>query len=90
MFKVNLEPSSFLRTVTDVWNGCFPRESSVKGSGHTVKTNHLSTFVSDRGKGRQRQAILGEHPSSFRHDGYGKSLQAAEGGVPGTPSFLAL
>ncbi|XP_027477130.1 heterogeneous nuclear ribonucleoprotein L-like isoform X1 [Zalophus californianus] len=25
----------------------------------------------DRGKGRQRQAILGEHPSSFRHDGYG-------------------
>uniref|UniRef100_A0A8C6W8S2 Heterogeneous nuclear ribonucleoprotein L-like n=1 Tax=Nannospalax galili TaxID=1026970 RepID=A0A8C6W8S2_NANGA len=25
----------------------------------------------DRGKGRQRQAILGDHPSSFRHDGYG-------------------
>ncbi|XP_052557635.1 heterogeneous nuclear ribonucleoprotein L-like isoform X2 [Tympanuchus pallidicinctus] len=25
----------------------------------------------DRGKGRQRQAILGEHPSSFRHDSYG-------------------
>ncbi|XP_053099323.1 heterogeneous nuclear ribonucleoprotein L-like isoform X2 [Hemicordylus capensis] len=25
----------------------------------------------ERGKGRQRQAILGEHPFSFRHDGYG-------------------
>ncbi|XP_028743780.1 heterogeneous nuclear ribonucleoprotein L-like [Peromyscus leucopus] len=25
----------------------------------------------DRGKGLQRQAILGDHPSSFRHDGYG-------------------
>ncbi|XP_040206714.1 heterogeneous nuclear ribonucleoprotein L-like [Rana temporaria] len=25
----------------------------------------------DRGKGRQRQAILGDHPSSYRYDGYG-------------------
>ncbi|KAI4813331.1 hypothetical protein KUCAC02_024663 [Chaenocephalus aceratus] len=26
----------------------------------------------DRGKGRQRQAILGEHPSSYSDNGYGK------------------
>lgn len=25
----------------------------------------------DQGKGRQRQAILGDHPSSYRYDGYG-------------------
>ncbi|XP_066451964.1 heterogeneous nuclear ribonucleoprotein L-like isoform X2 [Eleutherodactylus coqui] len=25
----------------------------------------------DRGNGRQRQAILGDHPSSYRYDGYG-------------------
>lgn len=35
--------------------------------------------MSDRGKGRQRQAILGDHPSSFRHDGYGKSVKQKEG-----------
>ena len=29
--------------------------------------------VSDRGKGRQRQAILGEHPSSYSDNGYGKT-----------------
>uniref|UniRef100_A0A2K6LM18 Heteroous nuclear ribonucleoprotein L like n=1 Tax=Rhinopithecus bieti TaxID=61621 RepID=A0A2K6LM18_RHIBE len=33
------------------------------------KRNGIQAMV--RGKGRQRQAILGEHPSSFRHDGYG-------------------
>uniref|UniRef100_A0A3Q3BXL6 Heteroous nuclear ribonucleoprotein L like n=1 Tax=Haplochromis burtoni TaxID=8153 RepID=A0A3Q3BXL6_HAPBU len=27
----------------------------------------------DRGKGRQRQAILGEHPSSYSDNGYGKA-----------------
>lgn len=34
----------------------------------------MLSYSLDRGKGRQRQAILGEHPSSFRHDGYGKFL----------------
>lgn len=29
--------------------------------------------VSDRGKGRQRQAILGEHPSSFSDNDYGET-----------------
>ena len=29
--------------------------------------------VSDRGKGRKRQAILGEHPSSYNDKGYGKT-----------------
>uniref|UniRef100_A0A671K7H9 Heterogeneous nuclear ribonucleoprotein L RRM domain-containing protein n=1 Tax=Sinocyclocheilus anshuiensis TaxID=1608454 RepID=A0A671K7H9_9TELE len=28
----------------------------------------------ERGKGRQRQAILGEHPSSYSDNGYGQSL----------------
>ncbi|XP_075452522.1 heterogeneous nuclear ribonucleoprotein L-like isoform X2 [Ascaphus truei] len=27
----------------------------------------------DRGQGRQRQAILGDHPSSYRYDGYGSN-----------------
>lgn len=31
----------------------------------------LCLFVSERGKGR-RQAILGEHPSSYTDNGYGK------------------
>lgn len=28
---------------------------------------------SDRGKGRQRQAILGEYPSSYSDNGYGET-----------------
>ncbi|ROI15608.1 Heterogeneous nuclear ribonucleoprotein L-like [Anabarilius grahami] len=31
----------------------------------------LNVFVVERGKGRQRQAILGEHPSSYSDNGYG-------------------
>ena len=30
--------------------------------------------VAERGKGRQRQAILGEHPSSYNDNGYGQCL----------------
>lgn len=33
----------------------------------------LNVFVVERGKGRQRQAILGEHPSSYSDNGYGQS-----------------
>ncbi|XP_017715900.1 PREDICTED: heterogeneous nuclear ribonucleoprotein L-like [Rhinopithecus bieti] len=42
-----------------------------KRNGIQAMVEYPLFFVSDRGKGRQRQAILGEHPSSFRHDGYG-------------------
>ena len=42
-----------------------------------IATLHLpytvySVCVAERGKGRQRQAILGEHPSSYSDNGYGQ------------------
>lgn len=72
--KLTRSHISFMKYM-DVLNGCFPCENSVKYLDQNC-LNLVSTFVSDRGKGRQRQAILGDHPSSFRHDGYGKFVKA--------------
>ncbi|KAM4772777.1 heterogeneous nuclear ribonucleoprotein L-like [Rhinophrynus dorsalis] len=33
--------------------------------------DYSKPYLSRRDKGRQRQAILGDHPSSYRYDGYG-------------------
>lgn len=45
--------------------------------------------LSDRGKGRQRQAILGEHPSSFSENGYGKTLSDLRGETWHSPPYTA-
>ncbi|CAB1312797.1 unnamed protein product, partial [Coregonus sp. 'balchen'] len=73
-------PPSDLVTLSEICPGC--KQNGRRGAllfecaaqshfPHIVSLCCECVDVSERGKGRQRQAILGEHPSSYGDNGYG-------------------